>query len=76
MIRIVTPSNTGIYKISADTFAEMWEKVTGKRPDIIIAKEPSDVPCDGDAAGGVQGAEREPVRDVRADGIALGACRA
>ncbi len=50
MIRIVTPSNTGIYKISADTFAEMWEKVTGKRPEIIIAKEPSEVPCDGDIA--------------------------
>ena len=50
MIRIVTPSDTGIYKSAADTFAEMWAKVTGKRPDIIVAKEPSDVPCDGDIA--------------------------
>ena len=50
MIRIITPSNTGIYKIAADTFAEMWAKVTGSRPEIIAAKEPSDVPCDGDIA--------------------------
>ncbi|MBO4344934.1 MAG: hypothetical protein J5833_04215 [Victivallales bacterium] len=50
MIRIITPSNTGIYKIAADTFAEMWAKVTGNRPEIIVAKEPSDVPSDGDIA--------------------------
>ena len=50
MIKVIISSNLGIYKIAAETFADMWAKVTGKRPEIIVAQNPSDVPTDCDLA--------------------------
>ena len=50
MIRIIIPSNTGIYKIAAEAFAEMWAKVTGQRYKIIVATTPADVPEKGKLA--------------------------
>ena len=50
MIKVITSSESRIYKIAAEAFADMWAKVTDERPEIIVAEQPSDVPADCDIA--------------------------
>ena len=42
MTKILVPRYDGIFKIAADAFADLWEKVTGKRLEIITEDAPKE----------------------------------